>query len=107
VQSRCTLITGEPGDMTTNHTVENAALGAGISTGLMGVITQNATAISVIATVGFGVIYASCAIYREYQTYKRDKISKKAMLESIIDDMIKKDEPIELIKIVQARKDKL
>jgi hypothetical protein len=96
--------------MTTNHTIENASLGAGITTGLMGVITQNATAISVLATIGFGVIYASCAIFREYQTYKRDRVSKvsqKDLIAGLIDELVSDGKSIELIKILSDKKAKL
>ena len=93
--------------MTTNHTVENASLGAGITTGLMGVITENATAISVLATVGFGVIYASCAIWNAYSNHRRNKLNKVVMINDLIDDLISEGKPTELIKILNEKKYKL
>ena len=93
--------------MTTNHTVENASLGAGITTGLMGVITQNATAISVLATVGFGLVYASCAIWNAYSNHKRNKVSERKLLDNLIDEMVSDGKPVELIKILSDKKRKL
>ena len=90
-----------------NHTIQDASLGAGITTGLMGVIAQNATVISLAMTAFFGLIYACCAIWNARSNSKRNDMNERAILESIIEGMIKDDEPIELIKKAQERKDKL
>lgn len=93
--------------MTKAHSVESATLVAGTTTGLMSVITQNATAISVICTAGFGLIYACCAIWNAYSNHKRNKVSKDAIYQDIIDGMIKDGAPVELIKQVSDRKSKI
>lgn len=93
--------------MSTSQSIENTALGAGITTGLMGVITQNATAISVLCTVAFGLIYACCAIWNAYSNHKRNKVTKRNILDGLIDEMIKDDQPAELIKLLNDKKRKL
>jgi len=69
-------------DTVTN--VQNATLGAGVATGLMNTISANATAISVLCTIGFGIIYASCAIWNAYSNHKRNKVSERSIVDSII-----------------------
>lgn len=68
----------------TMTTVQNAALGAGMASGLMNTITENATAISVLCTVGFGAIYVSCAIWNAYSNHKCNHISKDIIIGEII-----------------------
>lgn len=67
--------------------VQNATLGAGVATGLMNTISQNATAISVICTIGFGLIYASCAIWNAYSNHNRNKVSERKMIDKIIKEL--------------------
>ena len=50
----------------------------------MSVITQNATAISVICTVGFGLVYVSCAIWNAYSNHRRNKISQSSITADIL-----------------------
>jgi hypothetical protein len=69
------------------QTVQNASLGAGVATGIMNTITANATAISVLCTIGFGIVYAGCAIWNAYSNHKRNKVSKRAIIDSLIDEM--------------------
>ena len=92
---------------TVSNSMENAALGAAVATPVMSVISQNATVISVICTVIFGFIYACCAIWNAHSNHKRNKVSEGVILENIIESMIKKGDPIDLIKIVESHKDKL
>lgn len=66
-------------------TVQNSSLAAGATTGLLGVISNNATAISVIATVGFGLIYASCAIWNAWSNHKRTNLSERDIIDGIIE----------------------
>ena len=69
-------------DTVTN--IQNATLGAGVTTGIMNAINANATAISVIATVGFGVIYASCAIWNAYSNHKRNRVNEEVIIYNIV-----------------------
>ena len=55
----------------TIQTVQNAALAAGMTTGVMDVINANATAISVICTVCFGLVYAFCVVWNAYTHHKK------------------------------------
>jgi|LGVE01.1.fsa_nt_gb hypothetical protein len=63
------------------NTVQNVSLGAATTSGLMGVITQNATAISVLCTAGFGLVYVTCAIIntRTNSASNRRKIIKEIL----------------------------
>jgi hypothetical protein len=81
--------------------VQNASLGAGATTGLMTVIGNNATAISVIATVGFGLVYASCAIWNAYSNHRRNKISEDKMIDAIVKRMLDNGETTEAINAVR------
>jgi len=69
-------------DTVTN--VQNATLGAGVATGLMNTISANAMAISVLCTIAFGIIYASCAIWNAYSNHKRNKVSEQSIVDGII-----------------------
>ncbi|AZU97812.1 hypothetical protein [Vibrio phage LP.2] len=71
----------------TVSTVQNASLGATMTTGLLPVITQNATAISVLCTIIFGVIYASCAIWNAYSNHKLKRLNKQAMIDNLIREL--------------------
>lgn len=69
------------------QTVQNVTLGGGLATGIMNAITTNATAISVLCTIGFGLVYATCAIWNAYSNHKRNKVSKRAIIDNLIDEM--------------------
>ena len=69
-------------DTVTN--VQNATLGAGVATGLMNTLAENATAISVLCTIGFGIIYASCAIWNAYSNHRRNKNAEDLIVKGII-----------------------
>lgn len=82
-------------------TVQNASLGAGVTTGLMPVITQNATAISVICTVIFGLIYASCAIWNAYSNHRRNTVNRRKIVEEILSEMEEGEVPHDVISQVR------
>ena len=93
--------------MTTASTVENTALGAMATTGLMSAVAQNATVISLCMTAFFGLIYASCAIWNARSNSKRNQVSERKVYDDVINTMIKEGQPMELIKILNDKKDKL
>lgn len=69
-------------DVVTN--IQNATLGAGVASGLLNTIAANSTAISVLCTIGFGIIYTSCAIWNAYSNHKRNKVSEQTIIDKII-----------------------
>ena len=75
------------------QTVQNVTLGGGVATGVMNVITQNATAISVLCTIGFGLVYAGCAIWNSWSNHKRNKVNKRTIIDELVREM--KDEGCE------------
>ena len=83
--------------MNTND-VGNASLVAGISTGLMTTIANNATAITVICTTVFGIIYASCAIWNAYSNYKRNKVTERATVDKMLRDAEGNEEVLKILK---------
>lgn len=83
--------------MNTND-VGNASLVAGISTGLMTTIANNATAITVICTIVFGVIYASCAIWNAFSNHKRNKVTERATVDKMFKDAEGNEEVLSILK---------
>lgn len=73
--------------MTPNKTVEAGSLVMGVSTSLMAFITDNATAITVLCTFSFGLVYASCAIWNAWTNHKTQKDNKRGVVEALIDDL--------------------
>lgn len=84
--------------------LQGASLGAGVSTGIITTVTNNATFITVMTTVCFGLIYASCAIWNAYSNHKRNKVNKRNIVEAILDD-IEADDDIEphVVDIIKAK----
>ena len=65
--------------------ISAGSLGAGAGIGVMATVTSNATAITAIATVCFGIIYACCAIWNAYSNHRRNRVNERHITESIIE----------------------
>lgn len=83
--------------MTQISGVENASLGAAMGTGFLTIVTNNATFITVMCTVCFGMVYASCAIWNAYTNHRRIKTE---IVQSIIEEMERDNCDRELINEV-------
>ena len=52
---------------------------------------QNATALTALATIITGVIFASCAIWNAASNHKRNKVNRRDIVEGVLMDLEKSD----------------
>jgi len=80
--------------------VGNASLGASMGTTVLTVVTDHATAISVLSTLCFGIVYVACAVWNAYSNHKRNSVSERVIVDSIIKRMRSDNVPDDLIQMV-------